>query len=258
MGNILDVIVRLLGFTGEFQPWVRIVLFGWLFVTAGLVGSMVVGYKRLPERQPEAAGVGNAVKAADGIANSGLKVAQGVARPKILIPKTVDKVMISKEVETMPAVVQHYGDRAIDKVRENLAKLEQDGGFTDSELNTALKPLFSRLAFAEYPEENWDSYFYAVCATRIILQEVAPLYREAVIRRHIENSILILAKMQTESATIYGPAFSPTSHIDRYLTNKTIFLDKLPTRSVIPDEHARREIVGRLRAELDKAGLLTS
>jgi hypothetical protein len=153
------------------------------------------------------------------------------------------------------------GDAVIDRVRANLASLKrQPRPATESQLAETLAPLFSRPVFRYgIREEDWRYFLYPLCRTRLILEEYENQFKsKPEIGEKITQAVTKMVNLQNEVAKLYGPTFSVTAHIDRYIKNKNAFIDNLPKVVVTPDAQYfedRDKEIRAIRELLKSAGL---
>jgi|SRR5579862_763635 len=121
-------------------------------------------------------------------------------------------------------------DAVIDRVLINLATLKQSRRPpTEAQLMETLTPLFTRPAFYGMREEDWRYFLYPLCRTRLLLEEYVNQFKsKPEVRKNIAQAIDKMVALQNEVAQLYGPTFSITQHIDRYINDKDAFIDNLP------------------------------
>jgi hypothetical protein len=153
------------------------------------------------------------------------------------------------------------GDDVIDRQIRRLEELRKTSAQpTESQLAEALAPLFTRPAFYEIREEDWHSFLYVLCRTRLLLEEYEERFKSSiVVRGHIDNAIKLMVALENRVAAIYGPNFSVTEQIRRYGGNKEKFLAELPriVKDPAPEFFDERDRdIAAIRAELHDAGIV--
>ncbi len=160
-----------------------------------------------------------------------------------------------------PVKLDLTGDAVIDRVRATLAAMRrQPRPPTESQLAAALAPLFSRPAFRYgIREEDWRYFLYPLCRTRLILEEYENDFKsKPEVGQNIAAAVTKMVNLQNEVAKLYGPAFSVTAHIDRYINSKKAFIDNLPKVMIAPDAsyfEDRDKEIQAIRELLKSAGL---
>ncbi len=152
------------------------------------------------------------------------------------------------------------GDEVIDRMYEAKSRLESDGTITEAQALDLLRPLFSRPAFSYLAREgDWKYGLFAVCKTRIVLQEFKPLFRNSPdVRNALGDAIELLVQLEREISTIFNPAFSSTEHIDKYIHSKDEFIQNLPDIVREPNSdfsNARDQTVSEIRDILAEVGI---
>ena len=218
-----DILNKLLPFLSSYPLWVRVLFATWLVVTAVMAGSFIIAR---PESDP-----------------------------------TEDDPVDSKptEADNSASKPTATGDQIIDDVLADLQKrFEADARPTDAELVTALNPLFSRAAFLDMREEDWNYFIYVLARTRIILARHVSDFRDPAIRKNLGAVIEKMIELQNEVAAIYGPAFSITDHLEKHKDDKVEFMNSLPNVASTPDSEffeARNQTIRDIRSILKPLGL---
>jgi hypothetical protein len=151
------------------------------------------------------------------------------------------------------------GDVVIDRVLVNLAKLPRP--FQDSALRDTLAPLFNRPAFYSSRAQDWGEFLYALCRTRLLLEEYMNEFHSPDIRVAISQAVQLMTSLQNSTAELYGPGLNLSAHIGQTIGNSTEFIRGLPKMVSIPDKdfiEARNAEISQLRAILSKVGLVTN
>lgn len=145
----------------------------------------------------------------------------------------------NEKEETM--TITHYwhltGDEKIDNVLKELNHLEQKGRryIKDSELSEAISPLFSRPAFYNIKEENWEYFLYPLCKSRLILEHYQSYFTSSHVRSQISQAVHKMVILQNDVARIYGKNFKIDEHIREYINDSRAFIDNLPNQKIEPD-----------------------
>ncbi len=155
------------------------------------------------------------------------------------------------------------GDDVIDRVLEDLSRIKAElGAPIESQIADALSPLFRRPAFYGIREEDWRSFLYALCRTRLLSEEYAGYFKSsASTRASIDAAIQRMVQLQNAVAALFGNNFSITDHIRLFIANKSVFLQKLPRvrKDPTPDFiDARDREIRAIRKALLGAGVLDS
>lgn len=153
------------------------------------------------------------------------------------------------------------GDTTIDRVLQELKQLESSGSrISESALLQTLKSLFNRPAFYDIREESWDYFLYPLCVSRLLLENYIRFLKSSPqVRQSLGQVIRLMVELQNDVARIYGPAFSITDHIARYITNRDGFIDSLPPIVESPDYqffNQRNETIREIRDILRPLGLV--
>jgi len=164
----------------------------------------------------------------------------------------------AKQPPSAPAI-QKTGDAVIDRVIANLAELQRlDRAPAESRLAEVLAPLFNRPAFYGMTEGDWRFFLYPLCRTRLMLeQHVGSFKSHPEVREKITLAIQTMVEVQNSVAKLYGPNFSISQHISRYINTQKDFTDNLPpivespTVQFIQD---RDQQIRRIRELLRSAG----
>jgi hypothetical protein len=157
---------------------------------------------------------------------------------------------------------ENTGDPVIDGVLYQLSILKASKERApESKVTETLAPLFSRPAFYPVREENWEHFLYALCKTRLILEESVSLYKSnAKVRDDLGRVIEMMVTIQGDVKRIYGPTFSATDHIRRHIGNRDAFIANLPPQVQLPNsvnEAKRNEAMRKIRDILRPIGLVS-
>lgn len=258
----------------QYPLWVRWIFIFWMVVTATLIAAMVVsggGSTASTANQPSSAKSGqsatlDSLPESNSINPSLPAAVHSKPDTRTLSPEgrpesgaLLDSA--SSEGGASPAtLVGGTGDNVIDGVERNLLNLKSSGSYSEAAVVEAMRPLFARPAFYGSREEDWNYFVYAVCRTRLLLEQNRQYFRSSKeVVNDIDKVIALLMKLQDDSISVYPSTFSITEHIDRYIRNKRSFIDKLPTpvkeRSV-EFYNARDKTIRDLRGALTPLGLL--
>ena len=149
----------------------------------------------------------------------------------VVLQRRPGRASASLPVRPVPAApVLKTGDAVIDRVLANLAELKRlDRAPAESRIAEALAPLFNRPAFYGIREGDWRFFLYPLCRTRLILeQHLGDFKSNPDTRDKISKAIQIMVNLQNSVAGLYGPNFSVTQHLSRYVDNAKAFGDNLP------------------------------
>jgi hypothetical protein len=184
------------------------------------------------------------------------KVGSGAA---ILVLKNAAEVKKSEVRKKTTPIVEKTHDDVIDRVLANLSSLKQlQRPATQSQLAETLQPLFNRPAFYGIREDDWRYFLYALCRTRLILEEYVGQFQSPTVRADIGQAIKRMVTLQNDVSQLYGKNFSVTDHIDRYIHDKHAFVDNLPKLETNPSPQffdARDKQISEIRGLLKEAGL---
>jgi hypothetical protein len=155
------------------------------------------------------------------------------------------------------------GDDVIDSVLQKLSLLEKKGGrISEAELVDTLKPLFSRSAFYDISQDNWNLFLFPLCRTRLILDQYKPYFRtHKEIRDAIHQVVQEMAQLEREVAKIFVPGFSITDHINRYRDDKGEFTNNLPSHAIRGNDYhgfmeIRNKTINKIREILLPVGFV--
>jgi hypothetical protein len=129
-----------------------------------------------------------------------------------------------------PLRVERTGDPVIDRVLERLALLNrQTGPAPEDQIAAALAPLFERPAFsAGMRQEDWTHFLYILCRTASIVEEYTDRFRSNPDGR---NKLALanqkMTSLEQKIGKLYGPTFSVTDHVARYLKSRDQFIGTL-------------------------------
>ena len=151
-------------------------------------------------------------------------------------------------------ISQKTGDIYVDRVLEKIAKGEADPNWSEAERASALEGLFERGAFSCASTESWPEMFWAVSATRLVLQDNVPAFKQHPDSRNALNKASgILLRMEHDIAPLWGDSFDPTAALHTYAGNHDAFIRHLPAMVARPDsalESKRKQNVSALRSAL--------
>src|SRR5262249_36102832 len=90
--------------------------------------------------------------------------------------------------------------------------------------------------------QGWTLLLYAVCQTRLVLQNYLPIVARVAPCQHRHYSELVnkIGEFSRYIAPLYGPKFSTAGHIKCFGRNKNTFLNNLPKQinpGALPGEH---------------------
>jgi len=162
---------------------------------------------------------------------------------------------------TPPPTWEKCGDERIDhQMIDQRNELVSKGPLTEAQAIDLLRPLFSRPAFVYLAREgDWNYALFAVCKTRLVMQESQPVFKSSPkIRQHIEKANTLLLQLERDIEGIYNPGFKATKHIDDYIHDKDQFLANLPAITKEPDatfNSERESTVRKIRETLAEVGL---
>ncbi len=163
-------------------------------------------------------------------------------------------------ISVVAATVADTGDEVIDGVQKRLVTLKSTGAsISESKLSETLTPLFSRPAFYGIREENWSYFLFTLCKTRLLLEENVQFFKTTPrVRAELGRAIELMVRLQNDVANLYGPTFSVTDHISRYIQNRDAFTKNLPPVVHTPDYRffdARDVTIREIRGILKPLGL---
>jgi len=155
----------------------------------------------------------------------------------------------------LPRIVpRKTGDIYIDRVLEKIAKGEADPNWSEGERAYALEGLFERGAFSCASTESWPEMFWAVSATRLVLEDNLPAFKQHPASRNaLKKATGILLNMEHDIAPLWGNSFDPTAALHAYASNHDAFIQHLPGMVRSPDsalEERRNQNVSALRGAL--------
>ncbi|HEX7770910.1 MAG TPA: hypothetical protein VF435_00735 [Pyrinomonadaceae bacterium] len=167
---------------------------------------------------------------------------------------------VKKEMKTNSCPPVDTNDKRIDDTQRALCDLRKDPSNppSDTELVQALKPLFTRPAFYGIREENWEHFLFILCKTRTLLEENVTYFKSSNFRREVGRAIQLMVRLQNDVARIYGPTFSITTHMQRFLNSKDEFINRLPKINSDPEPNFfndRDKTINEIRAILRPLGL---
>jgi hypothetical protein len=151
------------------------------------------------------------------------------------------------------------GDNVIDEVESKLASLKSLGQVPEAKLAETIAPLFSRPAFYGIREENWNYFLFTLCRTRLILEANVQNFKNSPkTRAELGRVLQLMVKLQNDVASLYGPSFSVTEHIGRYIASREAFTSNLPPLVMQPDYRFfddRDSTIREIRSVLQPLGL---
>jgi hypothetical protein len=169
---------------------------------------------------------------------------------------------VKKEMKTTPNSCPPVdtNDKRIDDVQRVLCDLRKDASNppSDTDLVQALKPLFTRPAFYGIREESWKYFLFILCKTRTLLEENVTYFESSSFRQELGRAIQLMVRLQNDVARIFGPTFSVTTHMARYLNSRDEFVHRLPHINSDPDYRFfddRDKTINEIRVILKKLGL---
>jgi hypothetical protein len=116
-------------------------------------------------------------------------------------------------------------------------------------------------AFYSSRAQDWGEFLYALCRTRLLLEEYMNEFHSPDIRVAISQAVQLMTSLQNSTAELYGPGLNLSAHIGQTIGNSTEFIRGLPKMVSIPDKdfiEARNAEISQLRAILSKVGLVTN
>ena len=169
---------------------------------------------------------------------------------------------VKKEMKTKPNSCPPVdtNDKRIDDVQRALCDLRKDPSNppSDTDLVLALKPLFTRPAFYGIREESWKYFLFILCKTRTLMEENVTYFESSRFRQELGRAIQLMVRLQNDVARIFGPTFSVTTHMARYLNSRDEFVHRLPHINSDPDPNFfndRDKTINEIRAILKPLGL---
>lgn len=184
------------------------------------------------------------------------QLANAIIEKLILVKERNSNINIDTDISIFST-----GDIIIDKVIYDVTNVLNEALPTEDKLLTAIRPLFTRPAFyIGVREENWDYFLYALCLTRIVIEELS----NSELISQTKRAVLIdtardMVNTQYEVQKLYGDEFSISEYFAKYANNRAAFIDNLPEKVIVPGYdfyEARDGAIRAIRSRLTNAKVL--